>query len=72
MCVIADLALVDKKGWNQYNNFFLLDAGKNRIPLNDLFRGQKDRRNIDIKANIDLSSIVRVELEFGDRMALSI
>ncbi|MFP6907524.1 MAG: hypothetical protein VCG02_20075, partial [Verrucomicrobiota bacterium] len=65
--VIGDMAWLEKKGyWNQYNNFFLLDAGKGtlRVPLKDLFRGQKDRRNLDIKSNIDLSSIVRMEMEF--------
>jgi hypothetical protein len=68
--VIADEAWLEKKGyWNQYNNFFLLDAGEGmlRIPLQELFRGQKDRKNLDIKSNLDLASIVRVEMEFkGD------
>jgi len=52
--------------WNRHNGAFLLQPGANTISLavNGLYRGENGSRNNDIKANIDPTAIVRLDIGF--------
>ena len=53
--------------WNRYNGTFSLRPGANRfsIPLGGLYRGEVGSRYNDLKTDIDISQIVRLDLGFS-------
>lgn len=67
--LVADQAWVDggRSYWNRHNSgvTFAPGAGQWVIPVHGLFRGEAGSRNNDIKRDIDVDQIVRVDLNFG-------
>lgn len=67
--LIGDKAWASKgrSYWNRHNAGRVFAPGHSRwvIPLGGLYRGEAGSRNGDIKANIDPSSIVRLDFGFG-------
>jgi hypothetical protein len=66
--VVRDQAFSEKPTyWNRHNGGYNLVPGTNTIsiPVNGLYRGEAGSRNGDIKANIDPSKIIQLELGFG-------
>jgi len=69
--LIADQAWLDKNRsyWNRHNGGTTFAPGKGTwtIPVRGLYRGEAGSRNNDIKTDIDPSSIVRLDLNFGSK-----
>ncbi|MGD1001013.1 MAG: hypothetical protein ABSA67_09985 [Candidatus Brocadiia bacterium] len=71
--LVADRAWADRGGtyWNRHNATTMLAPGRTRwvISVGGLYRGEAGSRNNDIKRNIDVNSIVRVDFGFGAKGA---
>jgi len=69
--LVADKAWEDKgrSYWNRHNGTTTFAPGKGQwvIPVHGLYRGEAGSRNNDIKTDIDPTSIVRVDLNFGSK-----
>lgn len=67
--LIADQAWADtgRSYWNRHNSNVTFAPGPGRwvIPVRGLYRGEAGSRNNDIKRDIDVDQIVRVDLNFG-------
>jgi len=67
--LVADQAWQDKgrSYWNRHNGGTTFAPGRGQwvIPVRGLFRGEAGSRNNDIKTDIDPTSIVRLDLNFG-------
>ncbi|MBN1809852.1 MAG: hypothetical protein JW909_12365 [Planctomycetes bacterium] len=68
--LVGDQAWRDKDNgtyWNRHNggDILLPGAGTITIPIRGLYRGEAGSRNNDIKRNIDVDSIVRLDLGFS-------
>ena len=67
--LVADQAWADKGRtyWNRHNATTMLAPGRTRwvISVGGLYRGEAGSRNNDIKRDIDIHSIVRVDFGFG-------
>ena len=73
MVLIADKAWADKGRtyWNRHNGSATFAPGRTRwvISVGGLYRGEAGSRNNDIKRNIDVNSIVRLDFGFGAKGA---
>jgi len=71
--LVADQAWADQGNtyWNRHNESRTLAPGRTRwvISVGGLYRGEAGSRNNDIKRNIDVNSIVRVDFGFGSKGA---
>ena len=71
--LVADRAWAEKGNtyWNRHNETTMLAPGRTRwvISVGGLYRGEAGSRNNDIKRNIDVNSIVRVDFGFGSKGA---
>lgn len=71
--LIADKAWADKghSYWNRHNASVTFAPGLTTwtIAIGGLYRGEAGGRNADIKRNIDVGSIVRLDFGFGDKGA---
>jgi len=69
--LVADRAWEDKgrSYWNRHNGGTTFAPGKGQwvIPVRGLYRGEAGSRNNDIKTDIDPTSIVRLDLNFGSK-----
>lgn len=69
--LVADQAWQDKgrSYWNRHNGTTTFAPGKGQwvIPVRGLYRGEAGSRNNDIKTDIDPTSIVRLDLNFGTK-----
>ncbi|MFQ6133469.1 MAG: hypothetical protein ACE5R4_15610, partial [Armatimonadota bacterium] len=69
--LVADQAWEDKgrSYWNRHNGTTTFAPGQGQwvIPVRGLYRGEAGSRNNDIKTDIDPSSIVRLDLNFGSK-----
>ncbi len=71
--LVADKACADQGNsyWNRHNETRMLAPGRTRwvISVGGLYRGEAGSRNNDIKRNINVNSIVRVDFGFGAKGA---
>ncbi len=69
--LVADQAWADagRSYWNRHNSTITFAPGPGRwvIPVRGLFRGEAGSRNNDIKRDIDIDQIIRMDLNFGAR-----
>jgi hypothetical protein len=69
--LVADKAWEDKgrSYWNRHNGGTTFAPGKGQwvIPVRGLYRGEAGSRNNDIKTDIDPTTIVRLDLNFGSK-----
>lgn len=67
--LVADKAWAEKgrSYWNRHNGSTMLPPGKTRwvISTGGLYRGEAGSRNNDIRRNIDINNIVRLDFGFG-------
>ncbi|HCU37241.1 MAG TPA: hypothetical protein DGT21_17915 [Armatimonadetes bacterium] len=69
--LVADQAWADggRSYWNRHNSATTFAPGQGRwvIPVRGLYRGEAGSRNNDIKRDIDIDQIIRLDLNFGSK-----